>query len=89
MHTSKSCRKKDKTTEKLGGDGTTIHEARRKDVSGILERMRKLSAKEMSGKGCRDSLKKVVLERLNARDLKRENAEEEIKGVYNQPGIMK
>lgn len=70
MCTSKCCRKKERTAEKLGGDGKTIHKARRKDVSGTLERVRKLSAKETGGKDCKDSLKKVVMERLNARDLK-------------------
>lgn len=55
---------------KLGGDERTIHEERRKNVSGILERARNLSAKEMGGKGCKVSLKKVM--RLHARDLKRE-----------------
>lgn len=67
----KKLQKKDRTTEKLGGGGRTIHEARRKDVSGTLVTVRKLSAEEMGGKGYKESLKKVVMERLHARDLKR------------------
>lgn len=51
MCTSKNCRKKDRTAEKLGGGGRAIHKARRKDVSGTLATVRKLSAEEMGGKG--------------------------------------
>lgn len=67
---------KDRTIEKLGGDGRTIHKARRKGVSGTPERVMKLSESEMGGKGCKDSLKKVVMERLHARHLKREKCQE-------------
>lgn len=47
----KKLQKKGRTGEKLCEGGRAIHKARRKDVSGTLATVRKLSAEEMGGKG--------------------------------------
>lgn len=63
---------KERITEKLSWDGRTTDEAKSKVVSDTLEKLSKLSAKEMGRKGCKDSLKKKVIEKLHPQDLKRE-----------------
>lgn len=44
----------------------------REEISGTVKGLRKISAKEMGGEGCKDSLKKVAMERLYPKDFKRE-----------------
>lgn len=68
----KQLQAKERITEKLSWDGRTIDDAKNKVVSDTLEKPSKLSAKVVDRKGCKDSLKKKVIEKLHPQDLKRE-----------------